>query len=211
VVIAPFFLACISFFPIQVSASHLSVRSTQYAKADRIWPPFTFYVRLSRTPNAAPYSSRARAAGIGVPEIEFGTLFAFIAYIDMFFGPIRDLSARYTLVQSALSGAERIFQLLDTTEGDTGEPGAASVDPGDAWPKGEEVAFELDGVTFAYKAGTPVLHDVGLFARRGEDEAPRDAALAARRAAAAPHERRRARAGRAPRTHRPAPERSDRG
>jgi ATP-binding cassette subfamily B multidrug efflux pump len=112
--------------------------------------------------------SRARAAGIGVPEIEFGTLFAFIAYIDMFFGPIRDLSARYTLVQSALSGAERIFQLLDTTEGDTGEAGAVSVDPGDAWPKGEEVAFELDGVTFAYKAGTPVLHDVGLFARRGE-------------------------------------------
>ena len=45
---------------------------------------------------------RARAAGFDVPAVEFGTLFAFIAYVDMFFGPIRDLSARYTLVQSAV-------------------------------------------------------------------------------------------------------------
>jgi len=112
--------------------------------------------------------ARARSVGIGVPTIEFGTLFAFVAYIDMFFGPIRDLSARYTLVQSALSGAERIFQLLDSKEGDEPALAGASEEPGPDWPAGEEVAFELERVTFEYKPGVPVLHEVSIAARRGE-------------------------------------------
>ncbi len=112
-------------------------------------------------------SRRARDAGLALPQIAFGTLFAFIAYIDMFFGPIRDLSARYALVQSALAGAERIFQLLDSTEDDTLEQSGAA-DPGESWPAGESTAFELLSVTFAYKPGTPVLHGVDLVARRGE-------------------------------------------
>lgn len=112
-------------------------------------------------------SRRARDAGLALPQIAFGTLFAFIAYIDMFFGPIRDLSARYALVQSALAGAERIFQLLDSTEDDTREQSGAA-DPGESWPAGESTAFELLSVTFAYKPGTPVLHGVDLVARRGE-------------------------------------------
>jgi len=112
--------------------------------------------------------TRARAAGIGVPAVEFGTLFAFVAYIDMFFGPIRDLSARYTLVQSALSGAERIFDLLDTKEGDLRDEARACEAPPASWPSGEPTAFELDHVTFAYKPGVPVLRGVSLAARRGE-------------------------------------------
>jgi ATP-binding cassette subfamily B protein len=109
---------------------------------------------------------RARDAGMAVPVMDFGTLFAFIAYIDMFFGPIRDLSARYTLVQSALAGAERIFQLFDTTDADVKDERVET--PSD-WPaKDETTAFELDRVTFGYKPGTPVLHDVELIARRGE-------------------------------------------
>ncbi len=95
-------------------------------------------------------------------RVSFGTLFAFIAYIDMFFLPIRDLSARYTLLQSAMSGAERVFELLASDEEDApaakGEP-----QDGDA-----SLAFELDAVTFGYKAGVPVLRDVSLAAKRGE-------------------------------------------
>ena len=45
-------------------------------------------------------------------------MFAFVAYIDMFFLPIRDLSARYTLLQSAMTGAERVFELMDNTDED---------------------------------------------------------------------------------------------
>jgi ATP-binding cassette, subfamily B, multidrug efflux pump len=55
------------------------------------------------------------AAGFAVAgeRPSFGTLFAFVAYIEMFFVPVRDLSARFTLLQSAMTGAERVFELLD--------------------------------------------------------------------------------------------------
>jgi ATP-binding cassette subfamily B protein len=46
--------------------------------------------------------------------ITFGALVAFIQYIDMFFSPIRDLSAKYSVMQGAMAAMERIFHLLDT-------------------------------------------------------------------------------------------------
>jgi ATP-binding cassette subfamily B protein len=94
-------------------------------------------------------------------RISFGTLFAFVAYIEMFFVPIRDLSARYTLLQSAMAGAERVFQLLDNDEEDA--PAGAASAAGDP-----AMAFELDGVTFGYKPDSPVIRDVSCGARVGE-------------------------------------------
>jgi len=101
----------------------------------------------------------ARAFG---DQISFGLLVAFVAYIDQFFGPIRDLSARYTVLQSSLTGAERIFSLLDNT--DTDAPASPSAAPaGDA-----ALAFELDDVSFSYKPDAPVLQHVSFQARPGE-------------------------------------------
>ncbi|WP_437278988.1 ABC transporter ATP-binding protein [Sorangium sp. So ce375] len=98
-------------------------------------------------------------------EISFGTLFAFVAYIDMFFVPIRDLSARYTLLQSAMAGAERVFELLDNKD----EDATSATSGGDAARAGDDgVAFELDNVGFGYKPGVPVLRHVSIAARRGE-------------------------------------------
>ncbi|WP_437577508.1 ABC transporter ATP-binding protein [Sorangium sp. So ce887] len=98
-------------------------------------------------------------------EISFGTLFAFVAYIDMFFVPIRDLSARYTLLQSAMAGAERIFELLDNKDEDAT---AAASGGGPTKAADEGVAFELDNVVFGYKPGVPVLRQVSMAARSGE-------------------------------------------
>jgi ATP-binding cassette subfamily B multidrug efflux pump len=104
-------------------------------------------------------------AGLQPAGVGFGTLFAFIAYIEMFFVPIRDLSTRYTLVQSAMTGAERVFELMDNPDQDApaARDRAAAAASDDAAP-----AIELDHVTFGYKPGVPVLHDVSLVARRGE-------------------------------------------
>ncbi|WP_438007256.1 ABC transporter ATP-binding protein [Sorangium sp. So ce321] len=101
-------------------------------------------------------------------QISFGTLFAFVAYIDMFFVPIRDLSARYTLLQSAMSGAERIFELLDNKDEDATAMAAAPGGADAARVADERVAFELDGVVFSYKPGVPVLRHVSIAARSGE-------------------------------------------
>ena len=45
--------------------------------------------------------------------ITLGALVAFISYIRMFFQPIRDLSEKYNILQSAMASLERIFSLLD--------------------------------------------------------------------------------------------------
>ena len=97
-------------------------------------------------------------------KLDFGTLVAFVAYIEMFFVPIRDLSARYTLLQSAMAGAERVFELLENQEED------APAQPQTSKPSAldDETAFELDDVSFEYKAGIPILRDVSIHAKKGE-------------------------------------------
>lgn len=99
-------------------------------------------------------------------EVSFGMLVAFVAYIEQFFGPIRDLSSSYTVLQSAMASAERVFQLLESEEPDApiasaAESAASSHDP-------SANGFELDGVTFGYRADADVLHNVSIRARKGE-------------------------------------------
>jgi ATP-binding cassette subfamily B multidrug efflux pump len=52
-------------------------------------------------------------AQIGAGALSFGALVAFMQYTNRFFLPIRDLGAKYTVMQAAMASAERIFGLLD--------------------------------------------------------------------------------------------------
>ena len=45
-----------------------------------------------------------------------GVLVAFIQYLQKFFKPIRDLTEKYNIMQSAMASSERIFKLLDTPD-----------------------------------------------------------------------------------------------
>ncbi len=98
---------------------------------------------------------------LGYHSVSFGTVVAFSAYLTQFFEPISQLAQRYTLLQSALSGLERVTGLFDFDEPDA--PLAKQGNPGSS-----ELAVELDDVTFAYKPGIDVLRDVSLSARPGE-------------------------------------------
>jgi ATP-binding cassette subfamily B protein len=48
-------------------------------------------------------------------HLTLGILFAFIQYTEMFFRPIRDLSEKYNIMQTAMASSERVFKLLDET------------------------------------------------------------------------------------------------
>ncbi len=101
---------------------------------------------------------------VGDHAITFALLVTFTQYIRQFFEPVSMLSQRYTLLQSAMAGAERIFELLDETDVTLPAlPPERCAPPG---PEGETIALER--VDFEYKPGTPVLRDVTLQARRGE-------------------------------------------
>lgn len=98
---------------------------------------------------------------LGWHPVSFGVLVAFNAFVIEFFQPISALAQQYTILQSALAGAERVLNLLDTKEED------ARV--GETLPDGDaSIALELDHVDFEYKAGVPVLSDVSFAIKPGE-------------------------------------------
>ncbi len=47
-------------------------------------------------------------------ELSLGEFVAFLSYMRLFFQPLRELAQKYSIVQSAMASAERIFQLFDT-------------------------------------------------------------------------------------------------
>jgi ATP-binding cassette, subfamily B, multidrug efflux pump len=98
---------------------------------------------------------------LGYRPVSFGTVVAFSAYLTQFFEPISQLAQRYTLLQGAMAGAERVFNLLDVAEPDA--------PPGNAAPPGDrELVVAFEDVSFGYKSGAPVLRNVSFSARRGE-------------------------------------------
>ena len=54
----------------------------------------------------------ARLMGMG--DMTIGTVYVFVDYMSRFFRPLMDLSAKYSVMQSSMSSAERVFQLFDT-------------------------------------------------------------------------------------------------
>ncbi|PIE55991.1 MAG: ABC transporter ATP-binding protein [Desulfobulbus propionicus] len=97
-------------------------------------------------------------------QLTLGELVAFITYMRLFFQPLRELSQKYSIVQSAVASAERIFELLDEEPG-IREAGQAHL-PGDSNEGAATVCFE--GVSFAYQAGQPVVENITLKVNAGE-------------------------------------------
>jgi ABC-type multidrug transport system fused ATPase/permease subunit len=100
-------------------------------------------------------------------SMTIGTLYVFIDWMRRFFMPLRDLSAKYSVMQSAMASCERIFQLLDT-EPAVREPATAArpARPRGAGARPGEIVF--DKVWFAYQGEDWVLRDLSLRVAPGE-------------------------------------------
>jgi len=94
-------------------------------------------------------------------SLSFGTLIAFIAYVGQFFGPIRNLSQVYRVLQRAMAGGERIFRLLDTEVSIKERPDAVELPR----IKGDVV---FDNVYFAYEGDNYVIRGFDLDVKAGE-------------------------------------------
>jgi len=92
--------------------------------------------------------------------VTVGVIAIFIVYIRNFFRPMRSIAMLYNQLQSALAGAERIFEVLDARPAVLDPPAALAL------PIRGEVVFEH--VSFAYEPGKPVLEDVSLTASPGQ-------------------------------------------
>ena len=99
--------------------------------------------------------------------LTFGGLVAFLEYTHRFFLPIRDLGAKYQVMQAAVVAAERIFGLLDTEPAVRPRASAVTV-PAAA---GSTPAVEFRNVWFAYQGEEWVLRDCSFSVARGEQVA----------------------------------------
>ena len=102
--------------------------------------------------------------------VTIGTVMAFLQFNEMFWRPIRDLSEKYNILQTAMASSERVFKLLDdqTLIPDPAEPAPMTHVHGD---------IEFRNVWFAYNGGVDggepdwVLKNVSFSIKAGETAA----------------------------------------
>ena len=93
-------------------------------------------------------------------EITVGIVFSFLLYMRNFTRPINEIMNLFNTIQSALAGAERVFEVIDEEkENDKVD----SIDIGNI-----EGHVELKDVTFSYTNGKEILKNVSLEAKKGE-------------------------------------------
>jgi len=89
-----------------------------------------------------------------------GELVLFVAMIDRFFAPIRDLSQQYSTMQSAMAAGERIFEVLDVEPEVQDKPDAYELPDVSG-------AVDYNDVVFGY-GDTEILHHIDLHVKPGE-------------------------------------------
>jgi ATP-binding cassette subfamily B protein len=93
--------------------------------------------------------------------LTIGVLFAFIQYTEMFFRPIRDLSEKYNIMQTAMASSERIFKLLDNQTVIRNPENPVNIE-------NIEGSIEFKNVWFAYNDDDYVLRDISFKINPGE-------------------------------------------
>jgi len=98
---------------------------------------------------------------IGLDKIRVGTLIEFTTYTKMFWHPISSLSSFYNQLITNISGAERIFEVMDT------QPDIADASDVIELP---EIQGELDfsNVSFSYDDTSKVLDHISFHVKPGE-------------------------------------------
>jgi ATP-binding cassette subfamily B protein len=127
-------------------------RATLYAS---FYPPVAAFMTYGAIAFLLWAGTRDAFSTLG---ITIGTLTAFALLLQRFFTPVIALGDEWQTVQSALSGAERVFEILRL--------------PADRQPRstaGEQHAgLMCEDIVFGYQDGAPVLHGISLRVAPGE-------------------------------------------
>ena len=126
--------------------------------------------------NNASYATITLIGGILVLKgLDIGTFFTFLSYSKQFTQPINQIMNQMNNIFSALAGAERVFEVMDTeSETDEGTVTLEEVKTSEGkkwfWIDGEQrVPVEgkvvFDEVTFSYVEDKVVLEDINLYAK----------------------------------------------
>lgn len=93
-------------------------------------------------------------------EVTFGTVTAFVMFINLFFRPIRQLADRFNTLQMGIVSTDRILKLLDSDD--------YTVNDGTYAPDVVRGKVEFKNVWFAYNEENYVLKDINFSVNEGE-------------------------------------------
>jgi len=90
-----------------------------------------------------------------------GTVVSFLSYSKQFSQPLNSIAGMFNTIQSALAGAERVFEILDSKEEPADKENAIYMEQLNG-----DVTFE--NVCFSYNQSTPILKNVSFKVNAGE-------------------------------------------
>jgi ATP-binding cassette, subfamily B, bacterial len=127
-------------------------------------------LKFTFTGTAVTAIGTAAVIGLGAAEVlngslTVGELLVLLAYVNSFYGPVTTLAFLYESLAQASAKGDRVLEVLDTAERVEEKAGAPKLE---RLPRGRGGHVRVEGVTFGYEAGRPVLRDVSLEARPGE-------------------------------------------
>ena len=96
--------------------------------------------------------------------ISIGIIASFLSYSRQFARPMNEIASIYNTLQSAIAGAERVFEIMDEKEEATDAQGAVEL-------KNPQGHVEFKHVSFGYRADVPVLKNVSFTAVEGSSTA----------------------------------------
>ncbi len=97
----------------------------------------------------------------GDAQVTVGVVFSFLLYLRMFGRPVNEIAQLFSTIQSALAGAERIFDVMDQAAETPDAPDA----PAYAGVTGH---VQANDVHFSYESGRPVLKNATFEAKPGQ-------------------------------------------
>jgi ABC-type multidrug transport system, ATPase and permease components len=111
----------------------------------------------------------AAVAGVGGAMavrnmVSVGVIASFLSYSRQFSRPLNDMANIFNTLQSAIAGAERVFEIVDENEEPEDVQGAGTLKK----PKGHVV---FNNVNFGYRPDVPILKDINFTAGQGSTTA----------------------------------------
>ena len=95
-----------------------------------------------------------------VAGITAGIMYAFIQYVNQLFNPLIDVMQNYSVLQTSMVAAERVFEIMDRTDY---EPEQANQDL-----QIQDGDIEFKHVSFSYDGKRDVLRDISFSVKKGQ-------------------------------------------
>lgn len=135
----------------------------------QIWSGFI--MPLMNVINNIGFAAVAAVGGILAIRglVTVGVIASFLSYSRQFTRPLNELANIWNSLQTAVAGAERVFELMDQAEEPADRPGAVVIGaaPASSLVPSLRGDVELDSVSFGYREDTMVIRDVSFAAPAG--------------------------------------------